>query len=132
MNENHIESSGSKHTYKYKKLIYIQQKITANLSVIFGLIGFVLMILENEFTINFLYDKVCFKKRMYISFDWCLLIFIFEKSSSASTIVKSFITGSTGLLLITIVYYYKLKVEVRINYKQSKLNLALKLYFLLF
>ena len=67
MNENHIESSGSKHTYKYKKLIYIQQKITANLSVIFALVGFVLMILENEFTINFLYDKVCFKKECT---DW--------------------------------------------------------------
>ena len=120
--KNYIESSGSTNSYNYKKFIYIQQKITANLSVIFGLVGFVLMILENEFTINYLYDKVCDKKKYnLISFLGFYFLFFNSKSSSASTIVKSFITGSTGLLLITIVYYYKLKVEVRIKQK-DKIN----------
>ena len=46
--------------FNSKKHILKRQQICENLSVIFGLVGFVLMILENEFTINSLYNKVLF------------------------------------------------------------------------
>ncbi len=46
--------------FNLKKHILKRQQIVGTLSLLFGLIGFILMILENEFTINSLYDKVVF------------------------------------------------------------------------
>ena len=48
----------SKSTYNKKKSILNQQRIIGSLSVVFGLIGFILMICENEFIIHYFYDKV--------------------------------------------------------------------------
>ena len=67
------------------------KKKVAALSMLLGLFGLILMIIENELYMHN----------------------VFSKSSTASYLLKSTISFSTVLLLVSLVYYYKILIEVK-------------------
>ena len=67
------------------------KKKVAALAMLLGLFGLILMIIENELYMHNVYSK----------------------SSTASYLMKSTISLSTVLLLVSLVYYYKILIEVR-------------------
>ena len=72
-NNQNVEYFRSKSVFIRKYRIALRQRVTGTMSFVFALLGFILMIMENEFIIKSVYDKVVLIKFFFhlnINFDF--------------------------------------------------------------